>query len=401
MIKTNIGNEEQLLLLLAKKREFKDDEKAEIRSRIAKITDWDYFLKRSFETNLAPLIKRGFAKSSNLSIPEDVLQALKTYQQKIIVHNLQLYKALEDVGLALNKAAIDFIPLKGMMLAEIVYGDVGLRQTSDIDLLVKHEKVEACKDVLIHLGWTCKAVVWKNQDETNVKKAHPYVFRKGNAVIELHQHIHNYGMTYTVDIREYWDRANSLNFLKGKAYFLYPADLLQHLCLHTYKHLKGKEIKISSFVDFAEVINYYKDLIHWEQLRLNSIRYGCLPEVQGILAIAKKYWDAAVPDDFLNDCVTDDLILTEELFLQKLHKPFVENFNIYAFKQRLKAGNGRNSLKTLYEDIFPSKKFMINRYAIKHSISVYFYYIYRWWIIFGKIIRFIGWKLKTFFVRGK
>jgi len=401
MTKTNIANEEQLLLLVAKKRVFTGDENAEIRSRIDQITDWDYFLKRAFETNLAPLIKRGFAKIPNLPIPEAVLQALKSYQQKIIVHNLQLYKALEDVGLALNTAGIDFIPLKGMMLAEIVYGDIGLRQTSDIDLLVRHEKVGPCKDLLIRLGWTCKAIVWKNQDETNVKIAHPYVFRKGNVVIELHQHIHNYGTTYTVDIEDYWNRASSLNFLKGKAAFLYPADLLQHLCLHTYKHLKGKEIKISSFVDFAEVINYYKNSINWEQLRFNSIRYGCLSEVQGILAIAKKYWDAEVPDTFLNDYVTDDLLLTEELFLQKLHKPFDENFSIHGFKQRLKVDNGRKRFKTLYEDIFPSKKFMINRYTIKYPSAVYFYYIYRWGTISGKIIKFIGWKLKAFFGRKK
>lgn len=396
--------EDQLLVLISKRRVLTATDQVKAIKLCSKIKDWDYFIEKAIETNLAPLAKRGFLQI-NFELPENVSKFLKQYQQKIILHNVQLYQAMEDVGKVLNQHEIDFLPLKGMMLGEVVYNDISLRQISDIDLLVRKTDVETCKKLLVESGWDCKQLLWKSEEETGLHHAHPYKFSKGVAVIELHQHIHDQSVRYKIDIEEYWERSKRSFFLKDYASFLSPEDLLQHLCVHAYKHLRSTEIKISSFVDFSEVINFYGNEIDWDKLLSTSIQYDCLSEVQAILTISKKYWDANVPDSILRSYSNTDSDFIEQLFLARLNDPFgkrnTEEYGVRIFGERWKANNQGNQIKNLLNDLFPSKKFMQYRYKITNSSLVYFYYPYRWWIILQNIILFIWWKLKLFLKKKK
>ena len=372
----------ETVLLLATAQRPNEAAIEDIRKAVTRIGNWDHFLERAFETNLAPLLYKSLREIKNTGIPGFVLQALKDYRRKIVFHTMQLYTGLEKIGLLLNAAEIEFIPLKGMMLAEVIYKDISLRQISDIDLLVKRSQVERCKELLVAAGWSCEESVKLKETDSNLfDHAHPYKFTNGVAVIELHQHIHSGWSGYFVEINDYWKRSTSMPFLKGSASFLSPADLLQHLCLHLYQHLQSREIKISSFYDIKLVIDHYRNTIDWIELRDTCLNYGCLQQVQTVLYIAKAYWYADVPAVIFESIAATVYEQAERLFLERLGDPYrkkADSINsIITIKQISSAKGIWNKFIILIGALFPSRKFMVKRYCAKQPSLVYFYYIRR------------------------
>jgi Uncharacterised nucleotidyltransferase len=63
----------------------------------------------------------------------------------------------------LDEAGIRAVPLKGPFLAELLYGDPGLRVSGDLDLLVDAEQLDAAADVLMANGYgETTDLVWQN-----------------------------------------------------------------------------------------------------------------------------------------------------------------------------------------------------------------------------------------------
>jgi len=74
--------------------------------------------------------------------------------------NLAAGRQIQTVTNALNEAQIPSILLKGHALARTVYPDPALRQSSDIDLLVRPRDIPAAEDVLESLGYTSPAKIF-------------------------------------------------------------------------------------------------------------------------------------------------------------------------------------------------------------------------------------------------
>ena len=88
----------ETVLLLATAQRPNEAAIEDIRKAVTRIGNWDHFLERAFETNLAPLLYKSLREIKNTGIPGFVLQALKDYRRKIVFHNMQLYTGLEKIG---------------------------------------------------------------------------------------------------------------------------------------------------------------------------------------------------------------------------------------------------------------------------------------------------------------
>ena len=76
---------------------------------------------------------------------------------------LALDAALRAVVDALDSSDIPALPLKGVTLGERLYGDIGLRPTTDVDVLVPRAQVGAAVQVLEALGYgTPEDPPWKH-----------------------------------------------------------------------------------------------------------------------------------------------------------------------------------------------------------------------------------------------
>lgn len=102
---------------------------------------------------------------------------------------LALEMTLKRVAQALEDRGIPVLPLKGTTFADRVYGDTGLRPTTDVDVLVPRERVGAALGALAAIGYPApEDPVWTD----GLPEMH-YTLRgddAGRARVELHWRVH-------------------------------------------------------------------------------------------------------------------------------------------------------------------------------------------------------------------
>ena len=86
------------------------------------------------------------------SVPGALLNRLKTRFQANLAHNLFLTAELLKLLSLFENHGIPAVPFKGPVLASSVYGNLSLREFSDLDILIHREDFNKAKDLLLLAG---------------------------------------------------------------------------------------------------------------------------------------------------------------------------------------------------------------------------------------------------------
>jgi hypothetical protein len=281
---------------------------------------------------------------------------------------------------AFSLQGISVIALKGIFLAESIYKDIGLRQMSDIDLLVKSEDADHCRNILTDMGYNpqerIKTDFIKKQHDS--KHLPPMVMN--GVSIEIHLKVLPDDFDYQVNVENYWKHAIPVTLYGVNTLVLPPNDLLQHLCIHLDQHFHNGLIPLYSFCDIAEVLKHYQSEIDWASFIESCDNCHCSKNVFRLLLLANKYFDAPLPEKIIQSAMQYFDAATEKIFILYLKgnsreiSKEISNRNI---KSLGKIKGLHNKIKYLAGDIFPSRSFMCMRYHIKHKPLIYWYYIVR------------------------
>ena len=87
--------------------------------------------------------------------PQEIMEYLNRLFLLAAVRNLRAGQQIQVITNALKDAGIPVILLKGHALARTVYPDPALRQSSDIDLLVRPQNLFGAEEILENMGYAC------------------------------------------------------------------------------------------------------------------------------------------------------------------------------------------------------------------------------------------------------
>lgn len=150
---TYLRDEENLLLELCR-LEFSREQLDRIRSRIALINDWDYFRNLVSEHGVPALIWHNLEKYQLITgIPEETALFLRGAMLKSLSRNTFNRESMAKALRLLNMENIKTVILKGLALEKTVYGDSGLRQMSDVDILIDRKEAVKAAKILIGDGY--------------------------------------------------------------------------------------------------------------------------------------------------------------------------------------------------------------------------------------------------------
>jgi len=125
-------------------------------TRIATATgaaiDWPRLLELAKAHGLSPLLYH-HAKTGGVSVPSGHLSVLKAQVDANARRALRFTAALHEVIDVCAAAGIPLTPLKGPVLAQQLYGSASLRQTRDLDLLVRQADVSRLVRLLQERGY--------------------------------------------------------------------------------------------------------------------------------------------------------------------------------------------------------------------------------------------------------
>src|SRR5579871_6371556 len=124
--------EDELLTLLVRFH-IGSEEYHTIENRLKQRIDWSYFLEIAQSHGVYTLIYSNLQKFSLNNLNETDAKLFKETYRNLVMRNLAYASELTVVLRELQSNDIPAIPIKGPVLAHLIYGDVSLRMINDLD----------------------------------------------------------------------------------------------------------------------------------------------------------------------------------------------------------------------------------------------------------------------------
>ena len=166
------------------------------------VNDWQSVLDIALEHRVLPRVWRNAAAL----IPQPHAQRMHEHALRITQTALQNIQRTIEVVQLFERNGITAIVLKGPLLAQRLYGDLGLRMCSDVDLLVRSEDLLRAARFLSangyhhHTALNTRSLQLHRKLEHDVAFAHP----GDGTLIELHADIAQPHYSYRVDLSTWW-----------------------------------------------------------------------------------------------------------------------------------------------------------------------------------------------------
>lgn len=226
--------------------------------------DWDWMLKAARSHGVWPIMYHNLKAVCPEAVPQDIFSNLKNVYLNNAMWNLMLSRELLRIIEDFQEHGVDAVPFKGPTLAQAAYGDIMLRQFSDLDIMVRRQDVLTAKDLLISRGYRPQIKLTPFQERLLLQGACEYNFVRNDPVIPIEVHWMFHSSGYSVPFDEgIWSRLEMMTFEGTKIYCFPPEDLVLALCAHGTRH-RWAQMKLVS--DIAGLIE--RSQIDWEQVNM-------------------------------------------------------------------------------------------------------------------------------------
>jgi len=265
-----------------------------LRGTLAQVTDWDYLLKTAVHHGVFPSWYRRVADSCPEAVPPAVLSDCQRLYKLNARNNLRRVGELFKVLDLLASQGIAAVSLKGLILANLAYGDMALRQFNDLDFLVRHQDMPEVKQVLVAKGYSLLTPLTPSQERLHLRRDYElaFVYPKSSQSTELDIHWRFPDFLSGGLKAETAFRRKILVTLEGRqVYSLAPADMLLFLCLHASYHAWPK---LSMVNDIARLLTSQGPW-DWQSLLQYADRLGMRRRLLLGLSLATELLGASVP----------------------------------------------------------------------------------------------------------
>ncbi len=367
---------EELLLLRLCRLEFSQAQNEEISSLVQSIHDWNYFITLANAHGVIALACHNLGKL-NLSdaVPADISSALRSSLMKSLSRNEFNTRITTEALRLLNRAQIRVILLKGMALELSVYGNQGLRQMSDVDVLIDRKKCIKARKLLMDNGFKSlpvKSVIHKIIIK-NLGKHLPSLEKNG-ALFEIHYEL--FGKEKN-GLTSLFMEKSSVTLLQDENVSVpYPQLLFLYLVRHLWLHEKNNESQLRLYTDLVVLTEKYSEKIFNHEFTGLAVKAKMEEVLATRLMIMKHNWKIVFPsfiDDFIAAWHDPDFISKFYFFL-KSPKGNPPTDKAWSYRQKLSEIPGlHRKLIFLAGDLFPTLSFMATRYKCSRWKAVLYY----------------------------
>jgi hypothetical protein len=214
--------------------------------------DWSEFLRLAEHHGVLPLAARNLIEHSR-GLPPEIERSLRSAYDANLRRSLWFAAELARIMQHFERRQLRAVPYKGPMLAQTAYGNVGLRNFSDLDFLISPTDFNRAKQALAEIGYRPSAHFTPAVERFWLRKGYERAFDSaaGPNLVELQWALLPH--FYAVDLRGQDLLARAGRTVVGgcEVPCLSPEDSLLVLCLHAAKHLWTRLIWLA---DIAETL---------------------------------------------------------------------------------------------------------------------------------------------------
>ena len=378
-VEVKIRDEENLLIGLCR-LDFNDAQIKKIRALTEEVTDWNYFGTLANDHGVAALVWHNLETQGLLNaVPEEVKAFLRGAFMQSMSRNAFYTETMSEVLRLLNKENIKVVLLKGLALELSVYGNSGLRQMSDVDILISREKCIEARELLIKNEYVSLPVksVFHKFIIADTGKHLPSLIKNGTSV-EIHHEL--FSSKLNALTRKLYDSSYEVDIKGEKAYVPQPQIFFLYLVRHLWMHEMNNESQLRLYTDLVVLIEKYCDEIINYDLLTNASQADMSEILAYRLGPLRDFWEVEFPEwinDFIDRYYNPDPINKFVFFLKSpKENPPPDKAWLYRYVLEDIPGIHRKFLFVL-GDIFPSVSFMKKRYGLSSLWKVLFYYPHR------------------------
>lgn len=255
--------------------------------------DWEKILKLSVQHRVFPLVYKTFRNNNIPGISASILKQFRNYYNQNNLKMINLTGELIRLTELLKENNIHIFSLKGPPLAEMLYHDISLRSSLDLDILINSNDTNSVEQILFREGYkgirNAKISYLKDR-RRYVRQYHHSGYYNSNKGIYIEVHwrfLEIKGRFDNIPFEEIWERKEYIT-LDKTAIPILPKDILFFfLTVHGAKHSWSR---LSWLYDCNKFIN--SNLIsNWDLMAEKAKKYKLESIVGQVLLLCTILFD--------------------------------------------------------------------------------------------------------------
>lgn len=336
--------------------------------------DWEAVVRDAIVHGVASFVYRWLKRSgADGAVPAALAARLERECFAVAARNMLLAGELADILRAFARSEVPCAPLRGLALAERLYGDITARRMGDLDLLVRREDLAAVGAILRSLGFR------ELDRSAGFARAFSYTLkffkdRHGWIVVEPHWTITYPPFVDRVDMAAVWRRCVRGRVMGEEAWLLGPEELLFHLCLHV-SH-RQEDAPLLWFYDVDRLLRPDPARFDWSRVLSLARETGLGYLLAGVLGRVRTLFATPIPEAITGELGREPPRSLEGRVLRLLAGPArVDGKESLAVLFALKGL--RAKLRYARTLLFPSPEFMQVQYGLARPGHVGLAYLRR------------------------
>lgn len=252
------------LVLLCSNLATREINREQIERLISSEIDWPAFTKLVLRHRVYPVVYHYFRSLAHPAVPAEVMSFLCQLNKDNKCRTLQMMTEFLRILQSLNKSGITVIAIKGFPLAHQLYGDITLRTSRDLDILVHPEDINDARKIIESCGYSCRHTLgntlparvkkWMESNK-HLEYWHPQL----EVCVELHWRLDCQGMD--IPLYQIENNLTSVELLGQSIKVLGKEELLLYLIIHGAAHVW---FRLKWLLDIDLIIR--KGGVSWEKL---------------------------------------------------------------------------------------------------------------------------------------
>jgi hypothetical protein len=254
---------EYSLLLTCARASLDETQKKRIQDLVSQPLDWDLVLQLADRHGLQPLLHWHLNDVCPNAVPAGIRQHLRVAFQRVSALNILLTHELQRLLALFADHDVQAVPYKGPALALQLYGNVALRQFSDLDILVHPRDVLRARDLLITEGYAQLPPLTDGQQAVLLRTQCnlPFTRERNRMIVELHWTVSAPTFARPFEADAFWSRLVNARLETMSIKVPANEDLVLALCIHGSKHLWER---LAWICDIAGLVAHTE--LNWEEL---------------------------------------------------------------------------------------------------------------------------------------
>ncbi|PEW86996.1 Renal dipeptidase [Bacillus cereus] len=225
----------ELKLLLELMKEENEENIQRNKEELFTTIDWDHFLQLTRHHRVYPLIYMRLKSVDESLVPKEVIETLYEEYKRNTFQMIQLSAEMDRVSKLFTDNGIQLLFLKGPVIAYEIYGDISLRTSKDLDILVKEMDFEKVEELLFGLGYKREEVLTILNERKWRYKDIVYYHPKIGMQIEIHWSTQPLSMR-APSFNELWEEKRTSSLTGSSIFFLGEDHLFVYLVSHGARH---------------------------------------------------------------------------------------------------------------------------------------------------------------------